>query len=82
MKRVEELAVELEKIYSGSYPYGMHWKIVARHVLIREMKARIEELEQAINYNPNLPKTYNRDDMARLATLTATLKELEGTHDQ
>ena len=75
MKRVEKMAKELVESIDGAWSleedipkHRKMWLKIARHVLIREIRLRIEEIEEPSS-------EYYKD--GRLAALTATLKELE-----
>ena len=87
MKRVEDLVKELDKV-SHYQMSDKVVKIVARHVLIREMKAEIITHEKSIaNLDPYFVATtlYRKCEAYHrgcIADLTATLKELEGNDDQ
>ncbi|HEY4482192.1 MAG TPA: hypothetical protein VI489_05015 [Candidatus Brocadiaceae bacterium] len=77
MKRVEEMMRELREVVAA--PIDNYFYTLARHVLIRETKARIEDLKWSLDpnddmKNPNDPYWLIEQ---RISTLTATLKELE-----
>ena len=76
-KLAEELFNEFDpQEYEGS---PADWRAIAKHVLIRETKARIEEIEKASIMKRDSwdlkELSYRYQD--RIADLTARLKELE-----
>ena len=74
MKRVEEMAKQLINTIKLPLTFDEYEKI-AHHILIREIKARIKDVEFIGGCNYETRQRYIKE-------LTATLKELEGTHDQ
>lgn len=75
-KEIEKRAKEFQKIVQKEELYDSDAMLLAKHVIAKELEARIDSISYFLGYDNNVDKVVRRDARDRTKELQAKLDEV------